>query len=152
LWENVLKLKVTCVYVVFVCVCVCVCPSPEMFIYSGNCIVLFPSTRENQEHCLSDSTSMTFLTQDSILISLHVFVFVFIVQQDIVFIHDAVLFFLHVCVCVCVLRKYWSLSWVIWCIFYSDTFPQISQSFLLYKKKIYRVSPLLIPGNAVYPS
>jgi hypothetical protein len=40
-----------------------------------------------------------------------------------------------VCVCVCVLRKYWSLSWVTWRIFYSDTFPQISQSFLLYKKK-----------------
>jgi hypothetical protein len=115
---------------------VCVCPSPEMLTYSVNCVVLFPSRRENKEHCPSDSTSVTFLTQDNILISLHVFVFVLIVQEDIVFIHDTVFFFLDVCVCV--LRKYWSLSWVTWRIFYGDTFPQISQSFLLYKKNAIR--------------
>jgi hypothetical protein len=78
-----------------------VCPSPEMFTYSGNCAVLFPSRKEDKENCLSDSTSVTFLTQDNILISLHVFVFVLIVQQDVVFIHDAVFFFLHVCLCLC---------------------------------------------------
>jgi hypothetical protein len=41
-------------------------------------------------------TSVTFQTDGNIPISLHVFAFLLIVQQDIVFIHDAA-FFLHVC-------------------------------------------------------
>jgi hypothetical protein len=83
---------------------VCVCPSPETLTHSGTCVVLFPSRRENKEYCLSDSTSVTFLTQDNILISLHVFVCVLIVQQDIVFVHNSVLIFLaRVCVCLSVL-------------------------------------------------
>jgi hypothetical protein len=46
----------------------------------------------------------------------------------------------------------WILSRVTCRIFYSDTFPQIVQSFLLYMKQCYQVSPLGIPGNAGYPS
>jgi hypothetical protein len=42
--------------------------------------------------------SVTFQTDGNIPISLHVFTFLLIVQQDIVFIHDAAFFFLHVCV------------------------------------------------------
>ena len=43
-------------------------------------------------------TSVTFRTDGNIPISLHVFAFLFIVEQDIVFIHDAAFFFfLHVC-------------------------------------------------------
>ena len=42
-------------------------------------------------------TSVTFRTDGNIPISLHVFVFLLIVEQDIVFIHDAAFFFLHVC-------------------------------------------------------
>jgi len=49
-------------------------------------------------YCLSKSTSVTFLTEYNITISLHVFVFSLHVEQDIAFIHDAVTFFLHVCV------------------------------------------------------
>jgi hypothetical protein len=41
-------------------------------------------------------TSVTFRTDDNIPISLHVFAFLLIVEQDIVFIHDAAFFFLHV--------------------------------------------------------
>jgi hypothetical protein len=118
-----------------------------MFTYSGNCVVPFPSRRENKEHCLFDSTSVTFPTQDNILTSLHVFVFVLIVQQEIVFIYDAVFFSLHNCVCICVLRKYWSFSWVTWCIFYSDIFPQISQYFLLYKKTVLSGFAIAHPGQ-----
>ena len=40
---------------------------------------------------------MTFLTESNIPISLHVFIFVLIVDQNIVLIHDAIFFFLHVC-------------------------------------------------------
>jgi hypothetical protein len=40
--------------------------------------------------------SVTFQTHGNIPISLHVFAFLFIVEQDIVFIHDAALF-LHMC-------------------------------------------------------
>jgi len=43
-------------------------------------------------------TSVPFLTDGNIPISLHVFAFLLIVEQDIVFIHDAAFFFLHVCV------------------------------------------------------
>ena len=55
---------------------------------------------------------------------------------------------------VCVLRKYWSISQVTWRIFHCDKFPQIIQSaFLLYNTHTcYQVSPLVIPGNAGYPS
>jgi hypothetical protein len=42
-------------------------------------------------------TSVTFETDGHIPMSLHVFAFLLIVKQDIVFIHDAVFFFLHVC-------------------------------------------------------
>jgi len=42
-------------------------------------------------------TSVTFRTDGNIPISLHVFAFLLIVEQDIVFIHDAAFFFLHVC-------------------------------------------------------
>jgi hypothetical protein len=42
-------------------------------------------------------TSVTFQTDGNIPISLHVFAFLLIVKEDIVFIHDAVFFFLHVC-------------------------------------------------------
>jgi len=43
-------------------------------------------------------TSVTFQTDGNISISLHVFAFLLIVEEDIVFIHDTVFFFfLHVC-------------------------------------------------------
>jgi len=42
-------------------------------------------------------TLVTFQTDRNIPISLHVFTFLLIVQQDIVFIHDAAFFFLDVC-------------------------------------------------------
>jgi len=42
-------------------------------------------------------TSVTFKTDGNIPISLHVFAFLLIVKEDIVFIHDAAFFFLHVC-------------------------------------------------------
>jgi hypothetical protein len=42
-------------------------------------------------------TSVTFQTDGNIPILLHVFAFLLIVEQDIVFIHDAAFFFLHVC-------------------------------------------------------
>jgi len=41
---------------------------------------------------------VTFRTDGNIPISLNVFAFLFIVEQDIIFIHDAAFFFLHVCV------------------------------------------------------
>ena len=42
-------------------------------------------------------TSVTFQTDRNIPISLHVFAFLLIVEEDIVFIYDAAFFFLHVC-------------------------------------------------------
>jgi len=42
-------------------------------------------------------TSVTFQTNGNIPISLHVFAFLLIVEEDIVFIHDSAFFFLHVC-------------------------------------------------------
>ena len=42
-------------------------------------------------------SSVTFQTDGNIPISLHVFAFLLIVEQVIVFIHDAAFFFLHVC-------------------------------------------------------
>ena len=42
-----------------------------------------------------ERTSVTFQTDGNITISLHVFTFLLIVEQDIVFIHDAA-FFMHV--------------------------------------------------------
>jgi len=42
-------------------------------------------------------TSLTFQTDGNIPISLHVFAFLLIVEKDIVFIHDAAFFFLHLC-------------------------------------------------------
>jgi hypothetical protein len=42
-------------------------------------------------------TSVTFRTDSNIPILLHVFAFLLIVEQDIVFIHDGAFFFLHVC-------------------------------------------------------
>jgi hypothetical protein len=41
--------------------------------------------------------SVTFQTDGNIPVSLHVFAFLLIVEQDVVFIHDAAFFFLHVC-------------------------------------------------------
>ena len=41
-------------------------------------------------------TSVTFKTDGNIPVSLHVFAFLLIVEED-VFIHDAAFFFLHVC-------------------------------------------------------
>jgi len=45
----------------------------------------------------NQKTSVTFQTDGNIPISLHVFAFLLIVEEDIVFIHDAAFFFLHVC-------------------------------------------------------
>jgi hypothetical protein len=42
-------------------------------------------------------TSVTFQTDSNIPILLYVFAFLLIVEQDVVFIHDAAFFFLHVC-------------------------------------------------------
>jgi hypothetical protein len=42
-------------------------------------------------------TSVTFHTHGNIPISLHVFAFLLIVEQNILFIRDAAFFFLHVC-------------------------------------------------------
>jgi len=42
-------------------------------------------------------TSVTLQTDSNIPISLHVFAFLLIVEQDIVYIHDAAFFFLHMC-------------------------------------------------------
>jgi len=43
------------------------------------------------------NTSVTFQTDGHIPISLHVFTFLLTVEEDIVFIHNAAFFFLHVC-------------------------------------------------------
>jgi hypothetical protein len=59
-------------------------------LHSGSC-------RENKEHCISYNTSVTFLTVCTDLISLHVFLYLLTVQQDIVFLQDAVFF---PCTCV----------------------------------------------------
>jgi hypothetical protein len=93
-------------------------------------------------------TSVTFQTDGNIPIPLRVFAFLLIVEQDIVFIHDAAFFFLHVCA----LRKYWTLSYVTWRIFHSDSFTQFipSPCFLYNTQNCYPVSPLVIPGNAGY--
>jgi len=65
---------------------------PNKSLHSG-------SRRENNEHCLSYRTSVTFLTEYNITVSFDVFVSVLLVEQEIAFIHDAVFFFfLHVCV------------------------------------------------------
>jgi hypothetical protein len=42
-------------------------------------------------------TSVTFQTDGNIPILLHAFAFLLIVEQDILFIHDAVFFLMHVC-------------------------------------------------------
>jgi hypothetical protein len=93
---------------------------------------------------------VTFLTEYNVTISYDVFVSVLLVEQEIAFIHDAVFFLLHVCLCA--LRKYWSLLWVTWRTFYIETRPQIIQSFWSHTKKTFLVSPLVIPGNAGYPN
>jgi hypothetical protein len=78
------------------------------------------------------------------IICLH---FLLLVELDIAFIHDAVFFFLHVCVfCVS-----WILSWVTWRTFYSDTRPQIIQSFWLCKKKILSGIAIGHPGQRLVP-
>jgi hypothetical protein len=67
----------------------------------------------------------------------YVLLLVLIVEQDIVFIHDAVFFFLaRVCVCVCLLRKYWGLSLVTWRTLHSDTFPHIIRYFFIKEKML----------------
>jgi hypothetical protein len=90
----------------------------------------------------------------NILILLHVFLFILIVEQDIVFIHDAVFFFLArvcVCVCVCLLHKHWGLSWVTWCTFHSYTFPQIIWSFFFIKEKMLSGFAMAHPGQCRVP-
>ena len=54
------------------------------------------------------------------------------------------------CTFVC-LRKFWSLSWVTWRTFYSDTRPQIILSFTLYKKKILSGFAIGHPGQRRVP-
>jgi hypothetical protein len=72
------------------------------------------------------TTSVTFQTDGNIPISLHVFAFLLIVEKNISF-----TMLPSSCTCV-LLRKLWTLSYVTWRIFHSDTFPQfIPSSFLL---------------------
>jgi len=95
------------------CPSVCVRPSVSVRVCPSVCVR--PSVRPNSEclHLLEIlllriqthsvvthhySGAVTFLTEGNVPISLHVFLFVLIVQQDIVLIHDALFFFLHVCV------------------------------------------------------
>jgi hypothetical protein len=95
-------------------------------------------------------TSVTFQTDCNIPVSLHVFAFLLIVEEDIAFIHYAVFFFLHVCAFASVVDPFvrnmahislWDISTI-----YS-VFP-----FLLHNtQNCYPVSPLVIPGNAGYP-
>ena len=71
-----------------------VCPNPQCLYLPE--ISLF----RIQKHSVVTyhySGTVTFLTEGNIPISLHVFFFVLIVEQDIVLIHDAVFFFLHMC-------------------------------------------------------
>jgi hypothetical protein len=96
----------------------CMFQGPKLYkrLHSG-------SWRENKEHCISYCTSETFLIECTIPVLLHVFRFLLIVEQDIVFIQDAVFFFFFARVCV--LPQYWSLSCVTWRIFYCGAFPHI---------------------------
>jgi len=57
-------------------------------------------------------TSVTFQTVGNIPILLHVFAFLLIVEQDIIFIRDAASFFLHVCA---IRFRYWSSRAAIYC-------------------------------------
>ena len=68
-------------------------------------------------------TSVTFEIDGNIPISLHVFAFLLIVEQDIVFITMLPSSCTRV-----LLRKYLTLSYVKWRIFHSDTFPQFIPS------------------------
>jgi len=81
---------------------------------------------------------VTFLTQYNITILLHVFVFVTCITRHCIHSRCCLLFPARSCVS----RKYWSLSWVTWRTFYSDTRPKIILSFSLYKKQI-------LPGFAI---
>jgi len=97
-------------------------------------------------------TSVTFKTDGNIPVSLHVFAFLLIVEED-VFIHDAAFSFLDVCAFAFVVgpfvRNMAHIS-----LRYISTIYYVSP-FLLYKyntQNCYPVSPLVIPGNAGYPS
>jgi hypothetical protein len=70
-----------------------VCPNPER-LHLPEISLLRIQTHSVVTHHYSGA--VTFLTEGNIRISLHVFVFVLAVEQDIVLIHDAVFFFLHV--------------------------------------------------------
>jgi len=103
-----------------------------------------------ESETLKQKTSVTFQTDGNIPISLHVFALLLIVEQDIVFIHDAAFFFLHVCAFAYVVDPFVrnmahiSLRYIS-TIYY--VFP-----FLLYNtQNCYPISPLVIPGNAGYP-
>jgi hypothetical protein len=70
--------------------------------HMGNCMLHAqgPETLQTYTFRLmkrKQRTSMTFQTDGNIPIALHVFVFLLIVEQNTVFIHDAAFFFLHVC-------------------------------------------------------
>jgi hypothetical protein len=70
-------------------------------------------------------TSVTFRTDGNITISLHVFVFLLIKNRTLY--SFTMLPSSSSCTCV-LLRKYWTLSYVTWRIFHSDTFPQFITS------------------------
>jgi hypothetical protein len=70
--------------------------------YMGNCMLHARESETLQTFTFrllkgKQRTSVTFQTDGNIPISLHVFAFLLTVEQDIVFIHDAAFFFLHVC-------------------------------------------------------
>ena len=92
-----------------------------------------------------ERTSVTFQTDGNITILLHVFAFLLKTLYSFTMLSFS-------CTCV-LLRNYWTLSYVTWRIFHSDTFPQfIPPPFLLHNtQNCYPVSPLVIPGNAGYP-
>jgi hypothetical protein len=65
-------------------------------------------------------TSVPFRTDSNIPISLHVFAFLLFVGQDL---YSFTMLPSSSCMCV-LLHKYWTLLYVTWRIFHSDTFPQ----------------------------
>jgi len=95
--------------------------------------------RENKEHGISYSTTMTFLPQHNYPVPLFL-------EQDIVFFDDAVPLIVHMSALSLSTGAFRRTSRI----FHSDTFPPIMQSIFLISKNItvHRVSRLVIPGNA----